>query len=89
MSKKDLIKGLKDFLKLQSSQETDMDESLVAEKVAESTNPAIADARRKGVCFVAVSDNKIYKVAPNQTRTEIGTLPCGNVKIKVRTLTLK
>ncbi len=87
--KRDLIKNWKGFLKLQSSQETDMDESLVAKKVAVSTNPAIADARRKGVSFVTVQDHKIYKVQPDQTRTEIGTLSDNDIKIGIRTLTVR
>ena len=87
--KMDLIKNWKGFLKLQSSQETNMDESLVAKKVATFKNPAIANARRKGVSFVAVQGKKIYKVQPDRSRTEIGTISNNDVKIGIRTLTIK
>jgi LysM repeat protein len=83
MKKKELIKELRAFYERQLSVVPDDDSSLIKEILSEP-NPAVGKAMKLGLTITVAKGDTIYEIAPDGTRTRIGSISRKDVPVSHR-----
>ncbi len=83
MEKRELVKELRAFYERQLSVVPDND-SLLIREILSRPNPAVKKAMKLGLTITVAKGNAIFKIAPDGTRTRIGSVSCKDVPVSHR-----
>jgi hypothetical protein len=87
MAAKKAIGILRSFFKEQEKDERQRiatDDELAIEEIVNTPNPAIAEAKRRGLVITVAQGNSIYKIGADDTKEMIGTVAAGDVRLTKR-----
>lgn len=85
MAKRELIKELRSFFRLQAEERKTLassdDDAIIIEKIIKKPNSGYLKAKKEGHSVTVSVGNKIYEIAADDTRTQVGTIRRKDVEI--------
>ncbi len=92
MAVKKAIGILRSFFKEQEKEERQhvaTNDEAAIEEIIHMPNPAVAEAKRRGLVITVAQGDTIYKIGADNTREKIGKVSAGDVRLTKRRFSAK